>query len=183
MISGERVRLRAVVGDDLPRFVDWFNDPEVTRGLSRISPLNIDEERRWFEESNAKDDFERPMAIDAMREGDWVHIGSCGFFHHDPVSQQAELGIMIGDKRFWDQGLGTEAVRLMLEHGFQTLNFRRITLRVMAFNQRALKVYERVGFVIEGRLRQDAFRRGKYWDTLVMSILRSEWQVDSPKEG
>jgi RimJ/RimL family protein N-acetyltransferase len=53
----------------------------------------------------------------------------------------------------------------------------------MAFNQRALKVYERVGFVLEGRLRQDAFRRGKYWDTLVMSILRSEWQVDSPKEG
>jgi RimJ/RimL family protein N-acetyltransferase len=71
----------------------------------------------------------------------------------------------------------------MLEYGFQTLNFRRITLRVMAFNQRALKVYERVGFVLEGRLRQDAFRRGKYWDTLVMSILRSEWQVDSPKEG
>jgi RimJ/RimL family protein N-acetyltransferase len=183
MSSGERARLRAVTGDDLQRFVEWFNDPEITRGLSRISPLNIEEERRWFEGSNEKDIFERPLAIDALHNGVWVHIGSCGFFNHDPVAHQAELGIVIGDKRYWDQGLGTEAMRLLLEYGFQTLNFRRITLRVLEFNQRARKVYERAGFVLEGRLRQDAFRQGKYWDTLVMSILRSEWQVDSPKEG
>jgi len=183
MISGEWTRLRAVTADDLRRFVGWFNDPEVTQGLSRISPLNIEEERRWFEESNQKDVFERPLAIDALHEGKWAHIGSCGFFNHDPVAQQAELGILIGDKRFWDQGLGTEAMRLLLQHGFETLNFRRISLRVLEFNQRARKVYERVGFVHEGRLRQDAFRRGKYWDTLVMGILRSEWKVDPPEEG
>ncbi len=126
---------------------------------------------------------ERTLAINAMQDGDWVHAGSCGFFNHDPVAQQAELGIVIGDKRLWDQGLGTEVMRLMLKYGFETLNFRKIILRIMEFNQRAGKVYERVGFVLEGRLRQDAFRHGKYWDTLVMGILRSEWPVDPSKEG
>lgn len=183
MIVGDRVRLRAVAEDDLPRFVTWLNDPEVTQGLSRVSPLSIEEERRWFGEATRKDDFERPLAIDARSEGAWVHIGSCSFFHHDSMGQQAELGILIGDKAFWDQGLGTETMRLLMKHGFDTLNLRKITLRVLEFNQRALKVYERVGFVLEGRLRQDAFRRGKYWDTLVMGILRSEWSADATKEG
>lgn len=178
MITGERIRLRAVAEDDLQRFVVWFNDPEVTQGLSRISPLGMDEERTWFEESNKKSVFERPLAIDALADGGWVHIGSCSFFNHDPVAQLAELGIMIGDKRYWDMGLGTESMRLLLRHGFETLNFNKITLTLLEFNQRALTVYKRVGFVLEGRLRQDAFRRGKYWDTLVMGILRSEWSGD-----
>ncbi len=183
MITGDRVRLRAVADDDLQRFVDWFNDPEVTQGLSRISPLGIEEERRWFEEASEKDVFERPLSIDALVDGGWVHIGSCSFFHHEPIAQQAELGIMIGAKRYWDQGFGTESMRLLLKHGFDTLNFQKISLRLIEFNQRALKVYERVGFVLEGRLRRDAFRRGKYWDTLVMGILRSEWSSNPPKEG
>jgi RimJ/RimL family protein N-acetyltransferase len=182
MIVGERVRLRAVSEDDLPRFVDWFNDPDVTRGLTRVTPLSLEEERRWFEDSAKKDVFEQPLAIDALEDGGWVHIGSCSFFHHDPVTQQAELGILIGDKRYWDQGLGTETMRLLVRHGFETLNLQRINLRVVEFNDRAQKVYERVGFVVEGRLRRDLYRRGKYWDTLVMGILRSEWPVDPPKE-
>jgi RimJ/RimL family protein N-acetyltransferase len=183
MIVGDRIRLRAVSEDDLPRFVQWLNDPEVTQGLSRISPLNLEEEHRWFQDSLKKDAFERPLAIDGRQGEDWIHIGSCSFFNHDPVAHHAELGIVIGDKRFWDQGFGTEAVRLLLKHGFETLNLERIYLGVVEFNHRAQRAYEKVGFVHEGRLRNDSYRRGRYWDTLVMGILRGEWLGDQPKEG
>jgi RimJ/RimL family protein N-acetyltransferase len=182
MIVGKRVRLRAINEDDLPRFVDWFNDPDVTQGLARIMPINLQEERRWFEDSLRKDVFERPFSIDVLEGDTWLHVGSCGFFNHDPQAQQAELGIVLGDKRYWDQGLGTETVNLLLQHGFETLNFQKITLRVFEFNPRARKVYERVGFVLEGRLRRDVYRRGRYWDTLVMGILRMEWPIGPDKE-
>ena len=183
MIVSDRIRLRAVTEDDLPRFVAWLNDPEVTQGLSRVAPLSLEEEQRWFQEAQQKDAFERPMAIDGRLEDGWAHIGSCSFFNHDPISHNAELGIVIGDKRFWDQGFGTETLRLLLSHGFETLNFHRIYLQVMAFNHRAQSAYEKAGFVLEGRLRQDIYRRGRYWDTLVMSVLRSEWPGDPAKEA
>ena len=93
---------------------------------------------------------------------------------------------MIGDKSCWGQGYGTEAMQLLLEHAFNTLNLNRVDLHVYDDNQRAIEMYKRVGFVEEGRLRDYHFREGKYFDTLIMSILRDEWiegRRGRPKNG
>lgn len=83
---------------------------------------------------------------------------------------------MIGEKDYWDQGYGTEAMQLILHHGFNTLNLNSITLRVYENNPRAIRSYEKTGFVLDGRIRQSQFADGKYLDTLFMSVLREEWK-------
>lgn len=182
MIIGERVRLRAVEEDDLPRYVEWFNDKEVTRGLPQFMPMSMADERKWFQDQQKVDQIERPLAVD-VKEGDtWRHIGGCGLFGFDHQARLAEFGITIGEKSYWDQGLGTEVTRLILEFGFNTLNLQKIVLRVYENNPRARHVYEKLGFVEEGRLRREKYIDGDYYDTIVMGILREEWQAESKRE-
>jgi RimJ/RimL family protein N-acetyltransferase len=176
MIYGERIRLRHVEREDLLLFVNWLNDPEVRQGLALYLPLSNAEEENWFEELLKRSKDEQPLVIEARGEAGWVMIGNSGFFRFDWRNRSAELGIMIGDKRYWNQGYGTEVMRLLLQHGFKTLNLHRIFLRVFENNPRAIRAYEKAGFQHEGRMRQAEFQDGKYWDVLLMSALFSEWQ-------
>ena len=108
------------------------------------------------------------------REGD-VPLGMTGLHKIDPRHRHAEFGIMLGDPDRWGQGHGSEATRLMVRYGFETLNLHRIWLHVYEDNARGIRAYEKAGFRKEGVLRQDCFREGRYWDTIVMGLLREEW--------
>jgi RimJ/RimL family protein N-acetyltransferase len=91
-------------------------------------------------------------------------------------NRSAEVGIFIGDKRYWNQGYGRDAMVLMLRHAFYNLGLNRVSLRVYVTNPRAVHCYEKAGFVLEGRMRQAQFKDGKFIDVLLMSALASEWQ-------
>jgi RimJ/RimL family protein N-acetyltransferase len=176
MIYGQRIRLRHVEREDLPRFVDWLNDPEVRQGLAMHLPISQVEEEQWFENMLKRDNDERPLVIEVKGQDGWTMIGNSGFFNIDWRNRCAELGIFIGDKTLWNQGYGTETMRLLLHHGFTTLNLHRIFLRVYEENPRAVRAYEKAGFILEGRMRQAEFRDGNYLDVLLMSVLRPEWK-------
>ena len=175
MIYGKRVRLRHVEREDLNQFVEWLNEPEVRQGLSMYLPISHAEEEKWFESVLSSSRDEQPLAIEAQTGDGWKLIGDCGFFHLDWRNRSAELGIFIGDKSYWNQGYGTEVMRLLLRIGFTTLNLHRIYLRVYDNNPRAVRVYEKTGFVHEGRQRQAEFQDGHYLDLILMSVLRPEW--------
>lgn len=175
MIYGDRVRLRHVEKEDLPQFVEWLNDPEVSQGLSMVTPLSMAEEGNWFDKMLKSPNEERPLCIEAKQDDGWQLIGNSGFFSIDWRNRAAELGIFIGDKNYWDQGYGTEVVKLLLRHGFSTLNLYRIFLRVFEDNPRALRAYEKAGFIHEGRQRQAEYHDGQFHDVLFMSVLRPEW--------
>ena len=176
MIYGERIRLRPIEREDLATFVAWLNDPEVRHGLALYLPVSSAEEDRWFEDTLKEARDQRPLAIELEREGGWKLIGSCGYDKIDWRNRGSEVGIMIGDKTCWNQGYGTQVMRLLLLHGFNTLNLERVFLRVFEDNPRAIRAYEKAGFIHEGRMRQAEFRDGRYLDVLLMSVLRSEWQ-------
>ncbi len=175
MIYGDRVRLRHVEREDLPQFVEWLNDPEVSQGLTLHTPLSMAEEENWFENVLKGPIDERPLVVEAMEDDEWRMIGNSGFHNLDWRNRNAELGIFIGDKAYWDQGYGTEVVRLLLRHGFSTLNLYRIFLRVFEDNSRAIRAYEKAGFIHEGRQRQAEYHDGQFYDVLFMSVLRPEW--------
>jgi diamine N-acetyltransferase len=184
MIFGERIRFRGVEREDLSTFVSWINDPEVQHGIGIYLPYAMADEEEWFEAMRKRSPDEHNFTIEvrppgerapAAGEGNWKMIGSCGFFNLDHRNRSTELGIMIGDKNYWNQGFGTEAVRLLCQHGFNTLNLNRIYLRVLENNPRAVRAYEKAGFTHEGRQRQAEFRDGKYIDMLVMSMLKDEF--------
>ena len=176
MIYGERVRLRAIEREDVPRFVEWLNDPEVIAGLGLSLPLANWEETRWFENLSNHAAEERPLAIEVYApDGAWRHIGATGLSEINWMNRIASFGIFIGEKALWNQGYGTEATSLVLKHGFETLNLNRIFLYVYETNPRAIKAYERAGFVKEGLLREARYLNGVYINVLVMSALKSEW--------
>lgn len=179
MIYGQRIRLRAVENSDLAQFVSWLNDPEVTAGLTIYLPLSMADEERWYEGMRQRPLAEHPMVIEIQVADGWKMIGNVGFNSIDWRVRAAEIGIFIGEKGLWNQGYGGEAMKLMLRHGFQTLNLNRIFLRVFESNPRAIRSYEKAGFVHEGRLRHGEYHGGQYIDELLMSVLRSEWKDES----
>ncbi len=188
MIYSDRIRFRAIDRDDLPTFLNWINDPEVRQGIGIYLPFSMADEEDWFEGMRKHPANEHNLAIEVRltseqagkpvmdeSEESWKMIGSCGFFNLDGRNRSSEFGITIGDKSYWNKGFGTEAVRLLVQHGFNTLNLNRIYLRVLENNLRAIRAYEKAGFTHEGRQRQAEFRDGKYIDLLVMSILKDEF--------
>jgi diamine N-acetyltransferase len=181
MIYGERIRFRAVEKEDLPLFVKWLNDPEVRHGILLRNPVSQTEEDGWYERMLNRPVDEHVMAIEVkLPPGDtgeecWKLIGSLAFDQVDWHVRAAEFGLLIGDKTYWNQGYGTEAVRLLLQHGFNTLNLNRIFLHVFENNPRAIRAYEKAGFILEGRERQAEFMDGKFIDVLRMSLLKSEF--------
>lgn len=184
MIYGERIRLRAAERADIPRFVTWLNDPEVRQFLLLHLPLSQASEERWFDGMLAGPKAEQVLVIEvrvpekSTGENDpaWVAIGNTSFMDIDPVNRSAEVGIFIGEKEYWNQGYGREVMRLMLKHGFNTLNLNRVALRVFEHNARGIRAYEHAGFQHEGRLRQALYQDGRYYDVLWMSVLKEEWQ-------
>lgn len=175
MIYGERVRLRHAEKEDLPHFVKWLNDPEVIQGLLLHTPLSMAEEEDWFENMLKNPIDERPLVIEVKEDDEWRMVGNSGFHNLEWRNRNAELGIFIGDKTCWNQGYGTEVVKLLLRHGFATLNLHRIYLQVFEDNLRAIRSYEKAGFVHEGRMRQAEYHGGQFHDVLFMSVLRPEW--------
>lgn len=92
-------------------------------------------------------------------------------------SQTAELSIGIGDPSDWNRGYGTEALRLALRYAFMELNLFRVGLNTIAYNHRAIRAYEKVGFIREGVWRSFGQRDGQRYDVIMMSILRDEWRA------
>jgi diamine N-acetyltransferase len=188
MIYGERVRFRGIEQEDLASFQKWINDPEILPGIGVFLPFASADEQDWYEKMRSRPIDEHNMAIETQlqpgehvrpagldAETGWKLIGSWGFFNLDWHNRCTEFGIMIGEKAYWNQGYGTEAVRLLAHHGFYTLNLNRIYLRVLENNYRAIRAYEKAGFIHEGRQRQAEYKDGHYLDFLVMSMLRGEY--------
>jgi RimJ/RimL family protein N-acetyltransferase len=112
----------------------------------------------------------------ALRESDKL-IGGTGLHDLDWTNRHSGFGIFIGDKEEWGKGYGTQATQLVIDFAFARLNLHRVWLHVYEYNERGIRAYEKVGFQKEGILRQSRYFDGKYWDTIVMSILRPEWEA------
>ncbi len=127
-IYGQRIRLRASEREDIPLFLNWINDPEVTENLLLAFPFSLTEEEKWYEEMIAKPPSEHVLVIevrDPNQTDNFRTIGTCQFFKIDWRNRSSEVGIMIGEKRLWNQGYGTETMKLLLKHGFETLNLHK----------------------------------------------------------
>lgn len=172
-IVGQKVYLRPLEVDDIDNFVTWLNDEEVNKYLIRTMPLNRVREKEFLE-GLYKDNHEIILGI-ALKANDEL-IGVIGLHKISLPFRNAEMGIIIGDKSRWSKGYGSEAVRLMLKYGFDQLNLHRVYLTVLDFNLRAIRVYEKSGFKMEGTFREHVYRHGKYCDVLIMGILRDEWR-------
>ena len=181
MVRGERVYLRAAERTDIPLFVRWLNDADTASFLSIRSPMSVVMEERWFDQMVAAQGKESYHFVICMLEDDRP-IGTVGLFNLDTVNGNAGIGISIGEKDLWGQGLGTDAMLALLDFGFGQLRLERMWLDVYDYNERARRSYEKCGFVLEGTQRHAVYKLGRFIDVHLMAILRSEWEaLDRPR--
>lgn len=174
MFESSRLRFRAPIPSDLMLLHQWWSDPEImqfqTTGFIRISreSTNVELFDRWFSDTGNDVGF-----IITHRESGEV-MGFCNLWGANLKNRSAMLGILLG-KPYWGHGFGSEALALLLDYAFTELNFHRVELGVFAFNQRAIHVYQKVGFREAGRRRQTLFRAGQWHDEVIMDLLQDEY--------
>jgi RimJ/RimL family protein N-acetyltransferase len=171
-IEGENVYLRPWSMDDLDQFHEWFNAPELRKWLMLPFPMSRLEEKEFMEKMmKSKEDVVLSIVL---KDGDRL-IGNIGLHQIRKVNSHAMLGVAIADMDMAGKGYGTEAIKLIVDHGFNTLNLHRIWLFTHVFNERAHKAYQKVGFKDEGIWRESLYFDGKYHDQHLMAILKQEW--------
>jgi RimJ/RimL family protein N-acetyltransferase len=169
-LQGTLVRLRAHEPADIPTLNDLINDPDVGEGLGMVMPQAI-AGYEAFLETTEKDPSRSIFVIERLEDG--RQIGSCSFFAIETAQRTAVVGIWLG-KRYWDAGLGTDALRTLCRFGFDHMNLQRIELNVFGTNPRARRAYEKVGFVVEGTRRRAEFAEGHHVDSFLMGLLAEE---------
>ena len=172
MLVGKMVKLVPLERADLARSRAWANEMSLNEDILRVLPVAEEEQEKWYR-NIVEDRSKIVFAIKTTKSGE--HIGNTGLYHIDWIHRRAEFWIIIGEKRFWNKGLGAEATALMLAYGFHHINLARIFLHVSEDNKRALSTYKKLNFVLEGRLREHYFINGRYANILVMAILRRDY--------
>jgi RimJ/RimL family protein N-acetyltransferase len=173
-LIGPTLYLRPLEVEDARAVQPWFNDPEVRRFLARYRHMTLAEEEVFLRK--LAEGVDNVVLGVVVRATDKL-VGTAGLHQIDHRTRQSAFGISLGDKEAWGHGYGTEATRLVLGHAFEALNLNRVWLHVYEDNQRGIRCYEKIGFKQEGVLRQDSYREGRYGNTIVMGILRAEWEA------
>ncbi|MEK4042605.1 GNAT family protein [Paenibacillus sp. FSL H8-0048] len=173
-LTGKKCYLSTVATDDAEAWTRWFNDLEVTAPLGNEAYLltSLDKEREGIEHV-LKSGTHMFSIVDLESD---MAIGRCLLFDVNLVDRNAMAGIFIGDKEFWGKGFGSDAMRLLVDYGFNLLNLNNIMLGTFAFNQRAIQCYKKVGFKEIGRRRQARIIGGVKYDAILMDMLAEEFE-------
>lgn len=171
-LIGEKIYLRPISLADSAFLCQGENDPAVREALFLALPLPLSQaEEKIRQHINSRD----AIVLMIVEKDTDKSVGQTAFFRLDYVSRAAVFYLAILDPACWSRGYGTEATQLMVDYAFATLNLNRIQLHVCAENTPAIRIYQRVGFIKEGVLRQAMFRNGNYVHFWVMGMLRSDW--------
>lgn len=173
-IIGEKLYLRGLERSDLEGdYFDWLNDTKVTKFLdSGVFPNTPEKMDEYYRTTVLSANNIMLAIID--KESD-KHIGNIKLGPINWITRIAPLGIMIGNKKFWGKGYGTEAIRLALDYTFKRLNLHKVTAGIAAIHQPSIKAFQKAGFEIEGRAKNQFFLDAEYYDSLYLGITKEHF--------
>ncbi|HKL12469.1 MAG TPA: GNAT family protein [Halanaerobiales bacterium] len=171
---GKKIMLREYQENDLGHMMDWINDPNIVKFLSDrfLYPQSRSQVENFL--NKTMDENWAGFVISDRETGDY--LGQIDFVEIDEKNGCAEVALVIGDTNDASKGIGTEAMQLMMDFGFNNLRLNRIELSCWDYNERAINLYKKLGFTEEGRKRKNRFFDGEYHDEVFFGILREEWQ-------
>ena len=176
MLVGENIILRPERKSDVEYFVEWYNDFEVMQYLDMYLPMTEREWTKLIEEFSIDRAGIEALFVIEMIDGDSFRpIGTVGLHNINSVDSNAMFGIDIGEKDCWSKGYGTEAGQLIIRYGFEQLNLHRIRSEVFSFNERSIRLHNRLGFAREGCRQESVYVNGKYHNEIYFGLLREEW--------
>lgn len=173
ILTGERVYLRPFTPADADLVLAGANEPTSAK-LTGTHATFTREQIDAYIQRNLAPGADRAAFIFADRADDRA-VGEVVINEIDEDNRSANIRIAIFDPADWSKGYGTDALRLMVRYGFESLKLHRIELGVYDFNPRAVRVYEKIGFRREGVLRDALLWDGEYHDMVLMSVLEQEW--------
>lgn len=161
------VSIRPFEKTDIPKKVEWINNPENNQFLHYDIPLEIAKTEQWFESVKGRTD-----RFDATIIADGVPCGTIGLLGIDHKNAKAEYYIAMGEVKLKGKGVSTQASRLILRYAFQELGLNKVYLYTETENIPAQRLFEKVGFVKEGCLKADIFSKGRFVDRYVYGICK-----------
>jgi len=171
-LIGEKCYLSPISLDDVERYTEWVNDMEMGLFMQfSIGIIDLDKERELLQQL-MKESFTFAIVEKDINKA----VGNCSLMGISSVHRHSWFGIFIGDKTYWNRGIGTEATNLILDYGFNVLNLNNISLEVFDFNKRAIRCYEKVGFTKVGIRRKYVYIAGNYHDVVIYDILAEEFK-------
>jgi RimJ/RimL family protein N-acetyltransferase len=177
---GKKVRLRPERPDDADHWAASADDEELSRlAWQTLFPYDVARRRQQLEKERDKEEDlsqtdNRHLIIETLA-GEIV--GTIGLHAADRRHRTADLHLGLDNRQNWGKGYASEAIRLLLRFAFRELDYQKINLDVYAFNERAIRLYEHLGFQHEGRLRSNIYTEGRRWDEFVMGMTRAEYEA------
>lgn len=178
--EGQRVRLRAIEPDDWPHFYEWNKDSNIGRTLDFVwFPQSAELVKKTVAEEAVKvsQGDKIGLVIETLR-GDFV--GSISSHSMERRTGTFAYGIAVIDAQ-QRMGYASEAIIILLRHFFTELRYQKVTVTVFSFNEASIALHERLGFVLEGRLRRMGFTDGEYFDHLMYGMTAEEFAVKHPQ--
>lgn len=170
MLPERAIRIRKFEKRDIPKKVEWINNPENNRFLHYDIPLSVEKTEQWFDRHFGED-----SRFDAVIEVNGIPIGTIGLLNIDKKNNKAEYYIAMGETSYKGKGFAREASLLLLKYGFEELGLNRIYLFTEEENIVAQKLFERIGFVKEGILHKDILSHGKFVNRILYGFLKEDW--------
>ena len=171
-IIGERIYLSPINIDDAEVYTKWMNDYEVSGNLGNYRQvISLNSEKAIIEKLVSDGQNFAVVLFDTDQL-----IGNISLMDIDHLNRTANVGIFIGEPENRNRGYGTEAMRLVLKYGFETLNLHNIMLHVHSDNQRAITCYSKSGFSEIGRRREALYKNGSFIDLVYMEILDTDYR-------
>jgi [ribosomal protein S5]-alanine N-acetyltransferase len=172
-LESERLYLRAVQSNDVDEaYRRWMNDATINKYLeSRFFPHTSETLKDYVQ--GKLNDNENPFFAIILKEND-RHIGNIKLGPINTIHRFADIGIIIGEKDCWGKGYATEAIRLIVKYGFNTLNLHKITAGFYEPNIQSMKAFIKAGFIQEGVRKNHCYCDGKYVDDILVGLVRPE---------
>jgi RimJ/RimL family protein N-acetyltransferase len=170
MLTGKHVKLVPLEERHLDSIMESWNNPEMRKFLGRYIPHSREAEMEWIR--STQEEMKRRTHVHFVIEKleDESFIGTVAVHDIDWLSHSGTIGIAIHKPDNWNKGYGTEALNLLVKLCWTSLNMRRLELEVFDFNQRAMRVYEKLGFKECGVFHKKHFINGKYVNTHIMEL-------------
>ena len=178
MIRGQRIVLTGIDPAHAEVVRGWLNDPAVHEWmLTGHVPITAAAEREWYERAERESAAGTAYNFEIRAADDLRLLGICGLTDVDSIDRHAEVGIFIGDVAEQNKGFGRDAIVTTLRFGFETLGLHTMRIRVVAGNERALGLYESVGFSAVGTIREGRYVRGRFRDVMMLDMTRAEFDA------
>ena len=175
MITGKNLGLRAVEKEDLPLFRDWRNLTNFRRNFREVRELSLTDQEAWFDSLQKTKHINYMFTIVDLKTNE--AIGAAGLLYIDWINRSADFSFYIGKDNHYidDKGIAEEAAILLIDYGFKNLNLNKIWMELYEFDTKKINFFtKKFNFKQDGLLRQNCFEDGKYWDSVIISLLMED---------